>query len=166
MCTGDEIVFEDLIPHSYGLRVCGRNPRVRADDQMDMLIPKGSKYPISKRVVKRTARANQSKFPISVLQGENDYADYDTLIGEHEITEIPPGKRGEVKSTIEFAVDESGILRVKAYLGEVDNLNGEGVVELKIKAGGMDMNDEERDEAIEYHRRMNENTQRLKAERA
>ena len=81
-----------------------------------MLIPKGSKYPISKTVTKKTARANQSKFPITVLQGENDYADYDTIIGEHEITELPPGAKGQQKFTVDFNVDENGILNVKAYL--------------------------------------------------
>ena len=111
---------------------------------MDVIIPKNSEYPIEVTRVKKTARANQSKFPISVLQGENDYADYDIVIGEHEITDIPPGAKGTVKTVVEFKVDESGILRVKAYLGDKLPQDGEGVVELKIKVGGMDMNDEER----------------------
>ena len=74
------------------------------------------RYPCEKEVVKKTSEANQKSFPIIVLQGDNDYADFCVEIANTEITGIPEGPRGSQSFTCKFRIDEDGILHLSAHL--------------------------------------------------
>ena len=53
------------------------------------------------------------------MQGKYDYADENgDPVKEFEIKGIPPGDRGQHKFTCWFIIDQSGLLMVKAALGE------------------------------------------------
>lgn len=98
-----------------------------ANNEMDMVIPKGTALPARKRVVHRTAvglhRGQAAEvIRIVVVEGENRRADRNRLIGALEINgerikrDIPAGS--EIEITVEM--DQSRLLKTKAYVPILD----------------------------------------------
>ncbi len=99
-----------------------------ANNEVDILIPKGSSLPARKRVVHRTAVGlshgqTGSLIRIPVVEGENTRrADRNRLIGTLSIgaekirRDVPAGS--EVEITVE--IDQSRLLRTRAYLPLLD----------------------------------------------
>ena len=86
--------LQDIVPMSMGIRVCGMNPRDRREDLISVVIPRGTPIPHTGRIVKKTARKDQTEFPVIVLQGENEFADYCKAVQQLTIEGIPQGEAG------------------------------------------------------------------------
>ncbi|KAG8708103.1 ATPase with role in protein import into the ER [Ceratobasidium sp. 423] len=77
-------------------------------------IHRNSPVPISHSKTLSTLEDDQSTVLIQVYEGKHDWTEQNTLIGEFEMTGIPPAARGAVQLEVKFELDANGILFVGA----------------------------------------------------
>ena len=106
--SGDksDIVLLDVTPLSLGVETLG--------GIVDVLIPRNTTIPTSKKKVYSTAADNQPAVDIHVLQGERKMAGDNRTLGQFQLTGIPPAPRGMPQIEVTFDIDVNGILNVSA----------------------------------------------------
>ena len=106
--TGDvnDIVLLDVTPLSLGIETLG--------GVMTVLIPRNTTIPTSKSEVFSTAEDNQPAVDVHVLQGERPMAADNKTLGNFQLTDIPPARRGVPKIEVTFDIDANGIVNVSA----------------------------------------------------
>ena len=113
----NDVILMDIIPFSLGINVCNNSidPEIKSKGSlMDVVIPKGTKIPVSKTGHYETSVDYQEVIKIGVYEGENIYVKDNHLLGEFNLVELPKKKKGEVKDDATFDIDENGILTVSA----------------------------------------------------
>jgi molecular chaperone DnaK len=78
------------------------------------LIRKRTPLPISVTETFTTAEPNMSSITIKPFQGENSRTARNKGLGVFEVTEIPPGDRGEPHIEVTFHVDAGGAFSMTA----------------------------------------------------
>ncbi len=101
-----DIVLLDATPLSLGVETLG--------GIFDVVIPRNTTIPTSKSKIYTTAEDNQTSVLIKVYQGERKVASENRLLGQFELTGIPPAPRGVPQIEVSFDIDSDGILHVKA----------------------------------------------------
>jgi len=81
---------------------------------MTKLIPLNSIIPTKKSQVFSTAADNQETVTIKVYEGERAMTKDNHLLGQFDLTGIPPAPRGTAQIDVTFSIDANGILTVAA----------------------------------------------------
>ncbi|MEG1150040.1 MAG: molecular chaperone DnaK [Bacilli bacterium] len=102
----DDIVLLDVTPLSLGIETLG--------NVMTVLIPRNTTIPTSKSQVFSTAVDNQPAVDVHVLQGERPMAGDNKTLGNFQLTNLPPARRGVPQIEVTFDIDANGIVNVKA----------------------------------------------------
>lgn len=101
-----ELLLLDVTPLSLGIATHG--------GYFTTLIERNTTVPVCKSHIFTTARDNQTKVNIRVLQGESDRADDNELLGEFMLSGIRRAKKGEPEIEVSFDINADGIVNVSA----------------------------------------------------
>ncbi|MFQ5406603.1 MAG: molecular chaperone DnaK [Candidatus Micrarchaeia archaeon] len=106
--TGEvkDIVLLDVTPLSLGIETLG--------GVFTKLIERNTTIPTKKSQVFSTAADMQTAVDILVFQGERSMAKDNVLLGNFQLTGIPPAPRGVPQVEVAFDIDSNGIIHVTA----------------------------------------------------
>ena len=96
----------DSIPLTLGIETVG--------GMMTIFIPRNTCIPTKKSQIFSTAADNQPSVTIHVLEGEHPMSKDNHMLGQFDLTGIPPAKRGVPQIEITFEIDVNSILKVSA----------------------------------------------------
>jgi len=106
MDSSSEMLLLDVTPHSLGIMIKG--------GYFHRLISQNSTVPTQASHIFTTVKDNQTSVKILVLQGENDRAEENELLGEFILTGLRKAKEGEVEIEVTFEISADGIVSVSA----------------------------------------------------
>ncbi|KAG8684115.1 ATPase with role in protein import into the ER, partial [Ceratobasidium sp. 423] len=100
------VSLDDVCPFTIGIETAG--------GIFTLFIHCNSPVPVSHTKILLTLEDNQETVLIQVYEGEHDQTEHNTLIGEFEMTGIPPAAHGAVQVEVKFELNANGILFVGA----------------------------------------------------
>merc|ERR1719231_1263597 len=101
-----DILLLDVTPLSLGIETLG--------GVFTRLITRNTTIPTKKGQVFSTSADNQNQVELKVHQGEREMAADNKLLGQFNLTGIPPAPRGVPQIEVTFDIDANGILNVSA----------------------------------------------------
>jgi molecular chaperone DnaK len=101
-----DVLLLDVTPLTLGIETEG--------GMLTPLVEKNTTVPCERKNVFSTAADNQTGVTVKVFQGERKMASDNRLLGEFDLSGIPPAPRGVPKVEVKFDIDANGILNVSA----------------------------------------------------
>jgi len=101
-----DVLLLDVTPLSLGIETKG--------GVMTKLIERNTTIPTKRSEVFSTAEDNQPSVMIQVYQGEREMASSNQLLGNFDLTGLPPAPRGVPQIEVTFDIDANGIVHVSA----------------------------------------------------
>lgn len=101
-----DLLLLDVCPLSLGIETAGQ--------VMTVMIPRNTAIPTKKTQTFSTFTDNQPAVTIKIFEGERSFTKDNNLLGEFELTGIPPMRRGQPQIEISYDIDANGILNVSA----------------------------------------------------
>ncbi len=102
----EEMLLLDVTPHSLGIAIAG--------GYFSRIIHKNTTVPTSAHHVFTTVKDGQTSAKITVVQGENDLAAQNELLGEFMLSGLREAPRGQVDISVTFDISADGIVSVSA----------------------------------------------------
>lgn len=106
--SGDktDVLLLDVTPLTLGIETMG--------GVLTPIIEKNTMIPTKKSQIFSTAADNQPAVTIQVYQGERKMAKQNKLLGQFDLTDIPPAPRGIPQIEVTFDINADGIMNISA----------------------------------------------------
>ena len=102
----DSLLLLDVTPLSLGIETSG--------EIMTILVPRNSSVPTKKTETFSNYSDNQPAVTIRIFEGERAMTKDCNLLGQFDLTGLPPKRRGELQIEVTYDIDANGILNVNA----------------------------------------------------
>jgi molecular chaperone DnaK len=101
-----DVMLLDVTPHALGIMTFG--------SFFEELVPQNTTVPTNRTKTFTTSRDNQTAVKIIVMQGENETADKNDLLGEFILTGLRRAPKNQVEIEVTFSINADGIVSVSA----------------------------------------------------
>jgi molecular chaperone HscC len=135
----NDMVVTDVSPFTLGLEITKEFSGENVAGYFDPIIDRNTVIPVSRTKTYSTLNANQTMINLKIYQGESRRVQENILLGEFEVSGIPPGPRGQPVQ-VRFTYDLNGVLEIEATVvatkktsSHVIAKNAKGLSEAQIR---------------------------------